>query len=117
LHLGEPGADAPPAAVPALPQVPARSPEPASTDPAPAPAAADLHLAAALAAAESERDVLHNELTSARTELDRARLSLAGEKRRVSELTRERDLQHQSLKAMEQQLDLARDDDHRVANG
>lgn len=73
--------------------------------------------AAAIEAAESEREALQAELSRARTELERVTAALAAEKRQVSELARERDLQHQSLKALEQQLDLARDDEHRVANG
>lgn len=73
--------------------------------------------AAAIEAAESEREALQAELSRTRTELERVTAALAAEKRQVSELARERDLQHRSLKALEQQLDLARDDDHRVANG
>lgn len=96
-----------------------RSSGPGAADTASAATLAEreaLH-AAAIGAAESEREALQTELSRTRTELERVTAALAAEKRQVSELARERDLQHQSLKALEQQLDLARDDDHRVANG
>lgn len=49
------------------------------------------------------------ELAEAQQSLERANRALAGEQRRVQELTRERELQSLSLKALEQQLEMARE--------
>lgn len=80
------------------------------------------HVPAAAAAVPAEPDQtavreLEAALTAARAELDRAQSALAREQRRVEELTRERELQNLSLRAIEQQLEIAREDHRRAANG
>lgn len=50
-----------------------------------------------------------------RDALETAQAALAAEQRKVAELTRERDLQHQALRALEQRLELA--EERRAANG
>jgi chromosome segregation ATPase len=77
-----------------------------------APADAD-----AEAAADGARRDLEMALAAVRDELERAQRTLTAEQRRVAELTRERELQRRSLDALEQQLDLAREDQARIANG
>lgn len=79
--------------------------------------------AVATDASEDERNALRQALADAREQLEaaqavrqRAERALEAEKRRVEELTRERALQLHALKALEQQLEMARDAG-RVANG
>lgn len=50
-------------------------------------------------------------------ELAQVQRALAAEQRRVEELTQERELQRRSLQALEQQLEMAREDEARIANG
>ncbi len=65
---------------------------------------------------DGERQRLAEELEAAQRELDRARSALVAEQRRVAELTQERALQHRALAALEQQLEIVRDEG-RAASG
>jgi chromosome segregation ATPase len=84
----------------------------------------------ALAEARAEADQARAEAEQACAEAEQARQATAGqghdaleasqaalaaEQRKVAELTRERDLQHQALRALEQRLELA--EERRAANG
>jgi len=77
----------------------------------------------ALAEARAEAEQARSEAEQAREAagledrdaLEAAQAALAAEQRKVLELTRERDLQHQALKALEQRLELA--EERRAANG
>lgn len=57
------------------------------------------------------------EVAEIREALERANRALQVERRRVEELSRERELQNRALQALEQQLDMARDSRDRVVNG
>jgi DNA repair exonuclease SbcCD ATPase subunit len=87
------------------------------------PVAMPVDPAVATDAFEEERNALQQAVADAREQLEsaqavrqRAERALEAEKRRVEELTRERALQLHALKALEQQLEMARDAG-RVANG
>ncbi len=102
LHLGHPS------------DLPSGSPQ----EPAPAAASESMEAAAERDALELELDQTRQQLAAARTELERTARALSSEQRRVEELTRERELQSLSLKALEQQLEMARETpDRAVANG
>ncbi len=58
---------------------------------------------------EAARQALEAALAEVREELDQVRRDRLAEQRRVDELVRERELQNQALRALEQQLELARE--------
>jgi hypothetical protein len=56
-------------------------------------------------------------LAAAREELEHAQKALRAEQRQVAELTRERELQNRALRALEQQLEMAREGYDQAASG
>ncbi len=124
LHPGEPesaaaatpAADAPAAPVGAAAQEPAAESAEDPGETGRADAEAREETVAAAPAIDDERQRLAEELEAAQRELDRARSALVAEQRRVAELTQERALQHRALAALEQQLEIVRDEG-RAASG
>lgn len=128
LHPGDPAAQRSPAdavskpepdaepAEPAVQDQPAAPAEVAAAEAAAAEAAAEAAVAEAARVDDGEFQRLADALEDARQDLERARAALAAEQRRVAELTQERALQHRALAALEQQLEMVRDDG-RAASG
>lgn len=121
LHPGNPGEDAEPSAAEGTGLTAAaalRVESAASAEPSPSVAEAQAAARSAeLAAAHAaERDALQQQLGETTAELERVRKSLTTEQRRVEELTRERELQNLSLRALEQQLEIARETPDRAAS-